>query len=573
MNNEPSIETGRGTAVDPGVAVVDSVGRRAMGQGRDAYADPEARAASGRCVRAVTWLFGFAIVLATLVRIAPLLEGGARLQRQCITEDGYLMLTIARNIALGNGFSIADGAIATNGTQPLSTVLFAACYAMVGGDRLRGLYPVVGLQIALAMLTALALYYCMRHYLYRGPRAVTVACLAAALWFISPSSLYHSQNGLETGLYALMVLVSCALYDAWFGNGRRRERDFDNEPHATPPASSFRGGRCLALGAVLGLTFLTRNDAVFLIAGLLAVHLVRGWRQKRRQTAFAQSFIIGAVSVLVASPWLYYNVRRFGHLGAVSGRAESFRAEFADNFPHALVALVENATVVLRIPGIWERSGVVQWACGGLLLAAAVAAWLGRRWLARSFSPGVGVLATFLLGVIVYYALFFGMPGFLGRYFFSVVTLAAMILAAGLGRLLVECVRRPWIAGAIAIVVLPALLLDVRIYRHGKLHPHTQVIEWVAANVPDEAWVGATQTGTLGYYHDRTINLDGKVNPYAFAARQEGRIGEYAMEVGVAYIVDWAGHAKWASLPAFSANYELILVDEQRNLAVLKRRS
>ena len=49
--------------------------------------------------------------LETVVRVAPLVEGGERLQRQCVSEDGYLMLTIARNIALGRGFSVSDGMI------------------------------------------------------------------------------------------------------------------------------------------------------------------------------------------------------------------------------------------------------------------------------------------------------------------------------------------------------------------------------------------------------------------------------------------------------------------------------
>ena len=33
-------------------------------------------------------------VTATAVRVAPWVEGGERLQRQCVSEDGYLMLTI-----------------------------------------------------------------------------------------------------------------------------------------------------------------------------------------------------------------------------------------------------------------------------------------------------------------------------------------------------------------------------------------------------------------------------------------------------------------------------------------------
>ena len=46
--------------------------------------------------------------------------------RQWPTEDGYLMLTIARNMALGNGMSTADGELPTNGTQPLATTIWVS---------------------------------------------------------------------------------------------------------------------------------------------------------------------------------------------------------------------------------------------------------------------------------------------------------------------------------------------------------------------------------------------------------------------------------------------------------------
>ena len=110
-------------------------------------------------------------------------------------------------------------------------------------------------------------------------------------------------------------------------------------------------------------------------------------------------------------------------------------------------------------------------------------------------------------------------------------------------------------------------------FQRWEQHLHFQVVDWVAANVPEDAWVGAIQTGTLGYYHERTINLDGKVDPNALAAQQENRLSEYVLERNVEYIVDWAGIAMWASLPKYSAYFELIVDDRESNLAVLRRRT
>lgn len=107
---------------------------------------------------------------------------------------------------------------------------------------------------------------------------------------------------------------------------------------------------------------------------------------------------------------------------------------------------------------------------------------------------------------------------------------------------------------------------------------HFQVVEWVSANVPDTAWVAAVQSGTLGYFHDRTINLDGKVNPEALRARRfsahSGGIPHYVLEKRVDYLIDWVGLAAWADLPALRGKFTLLVADPdrgQRGLAVLTR--
>ena len=70
----------------------------------------------------------------------------------------------------------------------------------------------------------------------------------------------------------------------------------------------------------------------------------------------------------------------------------------------------------------------------------------------------------------------------------------------------------------------------------------------------------------------RTINLDGKVDPYAFVARLDDRTSEYLLERNVEYVVDWSGIATWASLPQYKSSYDLLVHDPKLNLAVLRRR-
>jgi hypothetical protein len=97
-------------------------------------------------------------------------------------------------------------------------------------------------------------------------------------------------------------------------------------------------------------------------------------------------------------------------------------------------------------------------------------------------------------------------------------------------------------------------------------------VDWVEANVPEETWVAAIQTGTLGYFHDRTYNLDGKVSPAALEAKLEGKTFRYIVDRPIEYLVDWVGIATWLEDPQLRERFELVVYDEARNLAAARRR-
>ena len=59
-----------------------------------------------------------------------------------LTEDGYYLLSVSRNIALGRGLTV-DGTHLTNGFQPLFAVLLSPIYMIFGGDRYESLRGVI----------------------------------------------------------------------------------------------------------------------------------------------------------------------------------------------------------------------------------------------------------------------------------------------------------------------------------------------------------------------------------------------------------------------------------------------
>ena len=498
--------------------------------------------------------------VATCVRLAPLAAGGERLQRQCVSEDGYLMLTVARNLAMGKGLTVADGHTPTNGVQPLATWVYAAFYWMTNGHKLDTLYLVVGFQFLLAAATAVLLLLTVRTRLYRGPAPQAVACLAALLWYVSPTSIQHTQNSLETALYVLLILASVVLYDRF----------------APSLAAKLAPIRCALLGVLLGLTFLARNDALFLIAAMLAIHLATGLRHRHIPRRLAQSFVIGAISLLTALPWLMFNHARFGSVMPISGQAESIRAGLAANLPEAMAVQLETLLVIARVPAALQMNPIFQIICaGGVLALVLLAAW-HRRWLADNLSAGLLSVALYAVALLAFYGLWFGAPHFLGRYLFPPLIFFAIVLAALVVRLWYAQPRalpRPELLSVGLLAALWLIAVDTRLYLHGGAHEHFQVVDWVEHNVPDNTWVAAVQSGTLGYYHDRTINLDGKVNPQALAARRTDTIPQYVADGPARYIVDWAGLARWRNIPAINAHFELIEHDTTRNLAVFRRRT
>ena len=507
---------------------------------------------------------GVALLVAALLaiglcaRVAPLLDPEGRGLRQFPTEDGYLMLTVARNMALGLGMSTAAGEIPTNGVQPLATFLYAAGFWIAGGDRLAGVLLAQWLQVVIGCAAAWLLWKAARRLLGASPGAAPVAAVAAALWFAAPNTVRNTLNCLETGAYALVLIAFC-LYTL------RR----------LAPDASWPLGACAATGAWLGLAFWVRNDAVLLAAAFCTERLIAGWRgvaiDLRR--ALLETGTIGASATALALPWVAHNWLRFGYAMPISGVAESDGSRLGENLPYLPAALAEYLATPIQIPAPLELRAPVIAAC--LVL---VAVWVAAAWrLRREASPGarhwLDVLLLWSALLCGFYGLAFGASHFVNRYVFALSPLLAVGSVAMAARA-AQALPRVRVAGlALAGLASVALAagLNVRVYRDGMDHMHFQVIEWVAENVPDDVWVAAVQTGTLGFFHDRTLNLDGKVNPRALEARLAGRTQEYVLETPTQYLVDWTGIAAWAEGTALEGRFELIELDAQRNLAVLRR--
>ena len=515
----------------------------------------------------IQWVTGYLLLLGTIARLFPLFDLQHRLFWQYMTEDGYLLQTVARNLACGRGMTVSDGTIVTNGFQPLFTFLSAGLFMLTDGSKFRGIILVTLFSLLIAISSA----WLVQKIARRASIGLSgsLAWLAAASWFAAPHIIRHSMNGLETGLYWLMMLMTL---NYWLDITR-------------PGAQPVNLNRRLALGVLLGFTFLARNDAVFFIAALLLTHVLIRPASRPFTASLTDAIIAGVTSIVIASPWLINNVMLFGSIVPISGKAESYGAHFAHNLSHIPATIVDSTLLYLPIPVHLESTLPVAAVCTlAILLFIAALRPLLRQ---QNVVAGQFFWLTLILlaEISAYYGLMFGATHFLQRYFSVLTPLLWLTWAA----VLVRVVGPGWQASramAIPTLLIVAALASgfaLRDYQRGyameTAQEHENVVNWVTSHIPNNVWVGAIQSGTLGYFHDRTINLDGKVNPAALRALiQHGNILPYAEQSPVSYIADWStpGFRSWLDPvlhPDFTRQFFLRYRNDHDNVMIMQRRS
>ena len=455
-------------------------------------------------------------------------------------EDAFYSLSVARTLGHGGGISI-DGVSPTNGVQPLICFLYAPAFAVAGDDLPTALRIVVGLQVVLAGLCALAVAWLTSIVLRESspgiPSRRDVFWIVAGTIMVSYSLLTHLMNGLETSLAAAFVFASLAVYIERIA--RRRDA----------PLSEYA-----RLGCLLGLGVLARIDVAILAVAIAGWHVLRSRREPDRRHGVSGAATIGIVSLLVSLPWWLYNVIVFGHLMPTSGLAQqdllTNRVESID----LVVRGISNALLlVVHAPGDLDGIG----AYAGLVAAAAVALVAFAMPTSRPlFDRALGTVraavdvqslapfAAFVLTLAVYYTFFFGAPHFIPRYLMAMwlaITVAVILALAALW-----CAMRAGGAGrkALGILCVVALLgsLAARsrsfandtVYQNVLLHAR----DWINQHAAPTDRVGMFQSGTTGFLDPRVTNLDGKVNPRALAALRSGNLARFVDSAAFDYIID-----------------------------------
>jgi hypothetical protein len=250
-------------------------------------------------------------------------------------------------------------------------------------------------------------------------------------------------------------------------------------------------------------------------------------------------------------PWLLYGLSLDGHLVPSGGRAEAM----------GVVDVAQNARATVSTIGGWilapafrpQLRGVhplnIAVAVAAMALLGAAFASVVRRRGRLDVGPGTVALWLYAAFLVAYYTYAQGAWWFQDRYLAALLIVAVPWLATAAEGLFAN---RGLIvlAGAVAAVNLPlfGVLLaaprDPPAWAAAAANTGTRPnvnwdqASWALGHVQPRCRVGARETGTLIYFRPDTVNLDGKVNPTALAAREKGRLPGYAVRSGALVLVD-----------------------------------
>ncbi len=454
-----------------------------------------------------------------------------------LTEDGYYSLTVTRHLASGEGMTNSAGQ-ETNGFQPLFTFLTVPAFWIASGNRFEAIRFVLIMQWLVWLASAWLVGLIARD----GVGSLVPGQSRRLFWwtlllFLGSSWIFMASfNGLETGFEIFMYAV------LW--------RYFQLGKHET------KGGLIL-FGVLLGLLVLTRIDSVFFVIIVSVFFLLKD--RERPIVERAVKFVItGGVAFLVSLPWWANNVLHFGSLMPISGKAEQTWMFSFYRLGKAGEALLRVAVPYLYL-GQTHFEGPAADVARLFILIAIV--WLVSKTglhLGRSLNKAVadgapdrttertvefaGLILAAMLALLVWYMLSSFATWFYVRYTtpLSIVSTVALSLAA------VKAFGSPRRFHLLIpiLAVVPVCLVNYELSAVDVSNQYfDQQVYLVEKYVPEDALVGAKQSGTLGYCRDNVVNLDGKVN--AQVDRRGFVMSKYLRDSNINWLCDW----NWMVVP------------------------
>jgi hypothetical protein len=524
------------------------------------------------------WQAALILAAGLLVRIVLISQPIQTLVGGLTADDCYYYLTIARRIAAGQGPTF-DGQMLTNGFHPLYQLALVPLLALAGQSREMGLRLALALVAVLDVLVAVGVYL-----LVRGRCGHQAGMIGALSWLFNPWAMTTALNGVESALYALMVVVTLSVY-------------------LPRTAAVWQGrGSALLVGLLAGLAILSRTDGFFLAGAIALDGLRRLWQRKTDvRRALQAASLLTAGALIVTGPWWLWNVQQFGTIMQVSGQALLRQWHGADWLSPAayragtLTALRRfGLRVAVFLVQFWPLFALALWARTGrsrppAAPAAGAADRMGsllhesasvlrfraafrkiadaRMKSASNLAPatpmgrleaGLGgdgwlfVPIVYAIALTVWYVFYFW--HIQNWYLMPLMLVASLAIGRlyphirhalrGLGQRATPAVGVYLVASFVAILVVVGA---TRGFGYPRQVDGWRITQWLDQNTQPGDSIGVWNAGIAGYFsHRRVVNLDGVTNNdlYGWVGERGFPLTpataiEYALERGITYVTDY----------------------------------
>jgi hypothetical protein len=475
-----------------------------------------------------------AVVAALIATLSLAFRPDTLIPNNPLSEDAFYALTVSRNIAHGNGTTI-EGTTLTNGFQPLFTFLCAIPYLFSNDAYYFPLRIVILFHWLLFLGTAVILGIITTTFAARENHAArkTTFWITTILYLCSLFAFLQHFNGLETGCVLFLYSLS------WLIHQR---------------INVLRTSHLCFMGALLGLTVLARIDAVFLVIIVSGSYLILS--SQPLLIRIKQFTLISFTAFVVSAPWFVYNLVFFSSLMPTSGQATMDYGLSLQRIGKALLS-VSQCSLPFVYASRWEiilgilRLDMVR----GLIVGAALVVFVlhirrqfetQRFWNheveARQSLRFALSLLVFCGFLTVWYTLTSSATHFYIRYFAPLMLLSTFVMGIVIPVVLLRTasfVRR--VPQPLMLLIVVPLVVTVGVFWYGKVFTgnvmYTQQVPLIDRHVPDQEYVAAFQSGTLGYFRPLVANLDGKVNSEALGYRDD--IADYLKKRDIRWLCDW----------------------------------
>jgi hypothetical protein len=439
-----------------------------------------------------------------------------------VCEDGFYMLTVAWNMAMGNGITYNYNK-QTTGIQPLGTIVYAGLAWIVqslDGNKWTFVRLVLFFGCVNLLIFAYLLGLLTRELLPGGvgdKEFIFSLAFIATLFNFSNYRLF--TNGLETGIY-LNLLCICIIYTI-----KSSKYEHFGVIHA------------ITLGFIGGLTCWGRIDFGIVFLVFLAFSLLD------RKLTFMWCVTSGITMLLVISPWFAWVYSVSGKWLPSSGDAVSGLIDGTDALMRVcsvIGSIIDHATPWVYFPGFEVNrllSIIAIFSVIGFLT------WIGKKKLAIVFNlfsnwPIYSWFAGFISLIIVYIVLF-KTDCFYNRYSapIMIVFIPAIVVSVVL-----KTANKSQIYQKMLILILPICFFSwafcsLHLGRHYSIH--SIPAGFVKKEFNQDIKIGAFQSGVIGFFSQNVVNLDGKIDFEALKYFKKHQIDRYIDNENISVIIDW----------------------------------